>query len=82
VSAQRRLGAIVSADVAGHSRLMDRDESGGEVRNCRTFAQPTPATEQQKFDPGLFRPSIFAFETRRTALRIPQRFQWLRKSVL
>ena len=32
MSEQRRLAAIVSADVAGYSRLMGRDESGTLTR--------------------------------------------------
>ena len=35
---QRRLAAIVSADVAGYSRLMGRDESGAP-RACASIAR-------------------------------------------
>ena len=34
---QRRLAAIVSADVAGYSRLMGRDESGTPLKGAMTW---------------------------------------------
>src|SRR5215475_11825155 len=45
MSEQRRLAAIVSADVAGYSRLMGRDESG-------TLAAPK-ALRQEVVDPAI-----------------------------
>ena len=36
---QRRLAAIVSADVAGYSRLMGRDENPTCARPTRSFSQ-------------------------------------------
>jgi adenylate cyclase len=38
MSEQRRLAAIVSADVAGYSRLMGRDESGKLARLAAPIA--------------------------------------------
>jgi len=39
---QRRLAAIVSADVAGYSRLMGRDERG-TLAALKSFAETDPA---------------------------------------
>jgi class 3 adenylate cyclase len=48
---QRRLAAIVSADVAGYSRLMGRDESG-------TLAATTVVTKTIKLCTGAARRTI------------------------
>ena len=40
---QRRLAAIVSADVAGYSRLMGRDESGTLARLHKNRSDPALA---------------------------------------
>jgi len=37
---QRRLAAIVSADVAGYSRLMGGDESGGRLQKSAFRCRP------------------------------------------
>lgn len=43
---QRRLAAIVSADVAGYSRLMGRDETTAKPPS--TFIEPLLLSEQEK----------------------------------
>ena len=42
---QRRLAAVVSADVAGYSRLMGRDESGSQLAPDRSKATDRTLTQ-------------------------------------
>jgi hypothetical protein len=56
----RRLAAIVSADVAGYSRLMGRDESGtlatlstGSEYLAITLSRPATATDDNRFQASL-----------------------------